>query len=118
MCDEWKNDFQKFYDWAISNGYEEHLTIDRIDNNGNYCPENCRWATVIEQNQNKRNVIMVDGQSLKQWCKTNGLNYKTVHNYIRYHKNEDVGELLSRYINHEIKMLKGESENGTEKENA
>ena len=56
ICDEWKNDFMSFHDWAITNGYEEDkgLSIDRIDNDENYCPENCRWTTSIIQNRNKR----------------------------------------------------------------
>ena len=56
ICDEWKNDFMSFYNWAMENGYEENkgLSIDRIDNDGNYCPENCRWTTSIIQNRNRR----------------------------------------------------------------
>jgi hypothetical protein len=54
ICDEWLNDFNSFAQWAITNGYEEHLTIDRIENEKDYCPENCRWVTIQEQQRNKR----------------------------------------------------------------
>ena len=53
VCDEWRNDFKAFYDWAMSNGYSDELTIDRIDGTGNYEPTNCRWATYKEQNLNR-----------------------------------------------------------------
>lgn len=54
ICEEWKNDFKSFYNWAMSNGYRDNLTIDRINPFGNYEPSNCRWATYEEQAKNKR----------------------------------------------------------------
>ena len=66
VCNEWKNDFMSFYTWAMRNGYRENLTIDRINNNGNYEPLNCRWITKKEQQRNKRNnrYITYGGKTL------------------------------------------------------
>ena len=54
VCDIWLKSFQAFYDWAMANGYSDELSLDRINNNGNYEPSNCRWVTISEQNKNRR----------------------------------------------------------------
>lgn len=79
MCDEWKNDFKSFYDWAIASGWKPELSIDRIDVNGNYCPENCRWATPKEQANNTRTnkKITINGitENLTFWLKKYAMSY-------------------------------------------
>ena len=71
MCNEWKNSYEAFRDWSVANGYTDNLTIDRIDFNGNYTPNNCRWVTQKVQQNNRRNnhLITYDGETLtiSQW---------------------------------------------------
>ena len=89
VCDEWLNNFQSFYDWAISNGYSDDLTIDRIDNDGNYEPSNCRWSTAKEQCNNRGSNININignaTKSLMCWCEIFNVDYKKV--YARYKRN-------------------------------
>lgn len=71
VCEEW-HDYSTFEKWAMSHGYQEDLTIDRIDVNGNYCPKNCRWATDKEQANNKRNSHFVyyqgEKHTISEWA--------------------------------------------------
>lgn len=86
MCDEWKNDFRNFCKWAISSGYHDSLTIERIDNNDNYSPENCKWTTSKEQANNRRNTVYIEKngvkKSLSEWCEITGTNRNSA--YTRY----------------------------------
>lgn len=72
VCPEWENSFEEFRDWALANGYRDNLTIERKDTNGNYSPENCRWATEREQARNRSTTVFytVDGvtRSRIEWA--------------------------------------------------
>lgn len=88
VCDEWLAEFETFYNWAMDNGYREGLTIDRIDVNGNYTPDNCRWVDRKTQQRNRRNNVNFtyagETHCLIEWCERLGLRYNTVVN--RIHK--------------------------------
>lgn len=81
VCSYW-NDYISFKKWALENGYSDDLTLDRIDVNGNYCPENCRWATRLEQQNNMRSntLITFNGKTLTlaQWSREIGVRYGTL----------------------------------------
>jgi hypothetical protein len=97
ICKEWREDFMSFYTWAGSNGYSSNLTIDRIDNNGNYEPANCRWVTVKENNRNTRSCVYIeiDGsiKTLSGWSEFSGVDPCVIHN--RFKSGKKGSDLLT-----------------------
>jgi len=87
VCDEWRNDFKAFYDWAMSHGYSDDLTIDRINNDSNYEPTNCRWVDSKTQSTNRSNnhYVTIDGETktLREWCDYYFINYHTVQDRLK-----------------------------------
>ena len=82
ICQEWINSFESFRDWALANGWKNRLEIDRIDNDGNYCPENCRWVTRKTNSRNTRRgryyTIKDEARCLSEWCEIYGASFETV----------------------------------------
>lgn len=95
ICEEWlgKDGQKNFREWAVNNGYEKGLTIDRIDNNKGYSPDNCRWVTAKEQSYNRRSnkLITIHGktQTITEWAKETGMPIGTLQNRLRYGWEED-----------------------------
>lgn len=121
ICAEWNNrerikfngknstkGWIAFEKWALSHGYQDNLTIDRIDNNKGYSPENCRWVTIKTQQNNKRNnkLITYKGktQTAAQWCDELNLNYETVLSRLKlYHWS--IEKTFKNKNNPQLKML-------------
>lgn len=82
VCTEWRDDFIPFRDWAIANGYADNLTLDRIDNDGDYCPSNCRWETHLRQCNNTRRNHMLTFQgkthTISEWARIIGMKPDTL----------------------------------------
>ena len=82
VCDEWIKSYRAFYEWAVSSGYKKGLSIERIDNNKGYSPDNCKWADKNEQAKNRRNVIDVTyngkTQCLAEWARELGISRGTI----------------------------------------
>lgn len=100
VCNEWKNDFVKFYDWSMANGYKEDLSIDRINVNGNYEPSNCRWTTKLQQQRNTTRLRKItyknETHCISEWADILGLEYNTL--YYRFRRNNYSEDVLKRVI--------------------
>lgn len=98
VCDEWANDYTTFAKWARANGYADNLTIERIDNNKGYSPENCKWASYVEQNNNRRSNHIIwfngEGKTAADWERSLGLKPGTIK--ARVHRGIGVPRIFSK----------------------
>ncbi len=87
VCDEWRHDRTKFVDWAKENGYRKGLSIDRIDNNKGYSPDNCRWVErLVQQNNTRKNrFLTVDGEThtISEWARIKGISKSSIEGRLR-----------------------------------
>lgn len=87
VCEEWNTDFTAFMKWAYENGYSDELTLDRIDNDKGYSPDNCRWTTMLVQRNNTRanKLLTINGRTMNasQWAKELGISRYTIYSRIR-----------------------------------
>ena len=99
VCDEWKNDKTKFFEWAFSHGYTENLTLDRIDGSKGYSPDNCRWVTYKKQNNNRRNNRYLEAfgkkKTIAEWSDELGIPYSRI--WHRLYSGWDAERALSKF---------------------
>lgn len=81
LCDEWLV-FSRFKDWALAHGYDESLTLDRVDNDADYAPDNCRWVDMKAQARNRSNNVRYRGKTVGEWSELCGIKASTLYNRI------------------------------------
>ena len=102
VCDEWlgENGLQNFYEWSVENGYADKMSIDRIDNDKGYSPDNCRWVTMKQQQNNRstNRIITVNGisRTLSQWADVLPVSYRTLQRHV---KSGDIAPYIMRLFN-------------------
>ena len=99
ICDDWLNDFMNFYNWSVKNGYNEELTLDRINVNGIYKPSNCRWVTrLIQQNNTRKNKLITyknETHTSPEWERKLNLPPRYISNRLRNNTFEDILKKLN-----------------------
>lgn len=102
VCNEWLDDPKRFEEWALKNGYNNSLTIDRIDENKDYSPSNCRWISGVQNTKYKSttSLITVKGETHtgKDWSKILGLGENRINIYVRKYGIDNTTEFIKRYM--------------------
>lgn len=106
VCNDWKNCFENFANWARENGYKDNLTLDRIDNDSGYCPMNCRWTTNAQQSRNQRTNNKYNGICISDWAKMLKVKRQTLSKYVQRngwekaieHFNQNIPQTISDII--------------------
>lgn len=106
ICKEWEK-FKNFHYWAISNGYSDEKEIDRIDNDGDYCPENCRWVSKhfnrIHQRSSRYIEFMGMSLTISEWCRKFKISKSTAYKYLNKSEDDFIKQLENR-VNHKIRI--------------
>lgn len=117
MCEEWKADFMPFYDWAIENGWQYGLSIERNDFNGNYEPSNCKWIPLQDQSKNRRGCrfITYNGEThtVSEWSRILGISRETINRRLNSEK-YTVEEVFEIPVNKKLARHKPEPYNEVE----
>ena len=105
ICDEWLS-FESFHEWAIANGYEDGLQLDRIDNDGDYCPNNCRWVSRDENMRNKSNnrLVTICGktQCASEWIRELGISKATFYKHLKDDDDQGQRYFIEKFLGEEV----------------
>ena len=108
ICQEWLDNPELFEEWSLENGYEDNLTIDRIDSTKDYCPDNCRWVTLEDNAKYKSTtrVLDVDGElhTGRDWAVKLGLGVNMINNYVRRYGEDNTKQFIKRVLKNPDKV--------------
>lgn len=103
VCDEWLNNPKLFEEWSFNNGYNDNMTIDRIEEDKDYCPENCQWVKLKDNSKYKSTTfyLFVNGEvhTGREWAKILGFGVNLINTYVRKYGQENTEEFIRRYLN-------------------